>query len=373
MSTVIILLLEVTHSLFSSMYVGANVRSLKASPALTAYTGVSLVVADDVTYFAGNETGRVLRVQCPWGTQEMAEYLLLKVRGTQYQPYSAAGVITDPAIELGDGISINTIHGGVYSLKSKFGRSFVTDASAPVDEEVDYEYPYKPASERQATRQHKQVLAALQVNKESIDAKVSSTSSGSSFGWTLVADSWSLYSNKTKVFHADKSGIAVTGRIVATSGQIGNCIISEAGVLEVPVACIKGKLTAEHIDATNLQVEAANVVGVLTAATLSVQNITAGSNDKDITFSGAFTATRATITGHVTANTGRIGSWNVGVNPLLAGVYEGTALYTDPYYEDGVELTTTLTPEKVYVHYRRDLEVATYSATWLDILRIANA
>lgn len=358
--------------MFSFTTVGSNLRSFQSAPAFKKFSKVELLVSDDTTYVAGDDTGRLLSVQCPWGTQEMADYMLERLQSVQYQPYTASGVILDPAVELGDGISVNSNYGGLYSMKTKFGHTYVADVAAPAEEELDHEYPYVSPQERQVTRQYKQLKAELVVQTGVISAKVSNTGGDAkSFGWTLVEDSWSILSNSKTVLFVDKTGLTVEGKVTATSGTIGGCTIAN-GKLQVPAANIKGTLTAEQIDATSLKVDGANITGTLTAATISVDKLTAGSNDAEIAFNGLFTATNATIEGRITAKSGKIGSWNLGVNGLLENFYTGTALYTDPYYEDGVELVTSLTPEGLYVHYRSELEVAVYSVSWMDILRVVS-
>lgn len=58
-------------------------------------------------------------------------------------------------------------------------------------------------------------------------------------------------------------GAKITGDITATAGTIGGCLIKD-GVLKITDANIDGKLTASHIDASDLKVSAANITGQLT-------------------------------------------------------------------------------------------------------------
>lgn len=66
--------------------------------------------------------------------------------------------------------------------------------------------------------------------------------------------------------------VDITGRIVATSGEIGGCDITD-GVLRVDSANIDGKITAEQIDATNLRVDSANIDGELVATKIEVDEL----------------------------------------------------------------------------------------------------
>ena len=68
------------------------------------------------------------------------------------------------------------------------------------------------------------------------------------------------------VFSVSSAGKVTCNNIVATGGTIGGCAINSNGNLEVPAANITGKLTANHIDATDLTVNAANISGTLSAS-----------------------------------------------------------------------------------------------------------
>lgn len=148
------------------------------------------------------------------------------------------------------------------------------------------------------------------------------------------------------------------GTIKATAGEIGGCVIKD-GVLQIKLANIAEKLTADKIDATELKVDAANVTGKLKADQIDAT---------DLEF-----------------KQGTVGSWHLGkadisvdASTILSDEY---ALYTDEIYEkrtdsSGTERTYTyrvyLTAKGVYVDGRYDTSYETgvpYYAnkTWLDI------
>ena len=103
--------------------VARAVSGFKISPVLDTYTKVILncgdaeeTVADNdgnttkqvvqVSYEAGSAGGRELEVTCPWGTQAMANSILTAIRNYAFQPFSASGAVLDPAVELGDTITV---------------------------------------------------------------------------------------------------------------------------------------------------------------------------------------------------------------------------------------------------------------------------
>lgn len=228
-------------------YLGRKISSFDSSPEFDGYTRVVITVSEDLEYAAGVETGRTLTMECPWGTQEMADNILMRIRGFQYQPYTARGASLDPAAELGDGLTVNNLYGGIYSMTTKFGGLCRAEVSAPAEEELDHEYPYVPKQERKVTRRLYSLSTELKVQAgliaaeikdrksdvESINtqltlqsgqiaAKVSKTGgSASSFGWVLDDSSWTIRANSRDILKATKNGLEVYGKVTATSGKIG--------------------------------------------------------------------------------------------------------------------------------------------------------
>ena len=98
------------ESLSEKIYLGRNAAAIEVSPAFAPFTGVRLYAADSTDsggtavsgiYEAGSDTGRVLELDCPWGTQAMAERILNQISGYAYRPLAASGALLDPAAELG--------------------------------------------------------------------------------------------------------------------------------------------------------------------------------------------------------------------------------------------------------------------------------
>lgn len=242
--------------MFDSVYVGKRVRNLYSTPQFSGYSRVVLTVSDDIEYTAGNDSGRTLTMSCPWGTQKLAEDILGRIRGFQYQPYEATGAQIDPAAELGDAVTLDNVYGGIYTQDVTFGTSFDSDISAPEYEEIDHEFPYKPKQNREIRRQTKELRASLRVNADaivaeaearsrdmesvnsrfavqadSIAAKVSRTGgNASSFGWELLDDSWTVSASNRDVFKVTKDGAEVYGIIRATGGAIGGFDIGQNGL-----------------------------------------------------------------------------------------------------------------------------------------------
>lgn len=227
--------------------------SLNKEEQFDGYSQVVIVVDEDndVSYTAGTETGRTLTLTCPFGTQQMAEDILTKVRGYQYQPYSTEGAHLDPAAEIGDGITVGGVYGGLFTKEVTHGPLYTANISAPGGEKINYAYPYKTIQKRKIERnfrdvsatfkvqaalisqeveerkeQGEQFKAQFQVQSDQISARVTKTGgSNSSFGWNLTDSSWTLTSNGSTVLTATKSGLEIKGTITATGGKIGGFTI----------------------------------------------------------------------------------------------------------------------------------------------------
>ncbi len=229
---------------------------LTAAPAFPACTGVRFLVDNDQELFAGDETGYVYEISCPFATQAVADRLLTKMQGFVYRPFTAEAAVINPACELGDTIAIpdglgGTFLSGLFSSDLVFDSLCAASVAAPEDEELDHEYPYIPASERSFTRRIQNVQSELTLQAQQIAAKVSRTGGdASSFGWYLDADKFQLVSNGNVVMLVNRDGLSVEGVINATSGEIGGCTIQD-GVLKVYNANIEN-LNASKITSGTL-------------------------------------------------------------------------------------------------------------------------
>ena len=220
--------------------VGKNAVDVTTSDIYTPYSKVIVICSEEdesggttvKQYEAGDDTGLTLEVNCPWGTQEMANNILANVRDKCYRPYDVSTGLLDPATEIGDAVLTNGVFGGLYNQESTFGHSFYSDYSAPTDEEMSHEYKYEPSSERKIYRELNETKATFKATTSEINAEVSKkvASEGGqtySFGWRLNDNAFNLYSTSKTVFKCDKDGLVVdgdgtfSGTINATAGKIG--------------------------------------------------------------------------------------------------------------------------------------------------------
>lgn len=295
----------------SSVNILRNMVSFDKAEQFDGFSKVVIIVSDEVEYSAGTDTGRTLTLNCPWGTQEIANNILQSIKGFQYQPMTAENTLVDPSVEIGDGISANGVYSGVYSLETKFNSNLPTTVSAPADEELYEEHTYVPKSEREVTRKFldfqsqfriqdgkisaeveerksdtKSIRATLEVQANQITAKVNKNDGNSStFGWALETASWRIFSGSNTVLKADKNGLEVKGVIRATSGEIGGF-----------------KITSNSLTYNNQTWGGTNTTGIY----IGPSGIQLGKYFK-VDSSGNLTAASGTFTGSVNAGNIRYG------------------------------------------------------------------
>lgn len=154
------------------VYLGPNSAELDYGDTLTRISRVNLAVDSDHIYTAGNDTGRTLEVDCPWGSQEMADSILAKVSAVDYLPYKAGDALLDPATEIGDGVTVGGIYSQISTSNIEFDRMCVSDISAPASDEIDDEYPYESSEQRAIERKLAYTRSLITKTSEEIMLKV---------------------------------------------------------------------------------------------------------------------------------------------------------------------------------------------------------
>ena len=249
-------------------YLGRNFKTFTPVKPFAPYSRVVINIDDDTAVAAGNDSGYTLQIECPWGTQAMAENILRSLAGKSYQPFQAKDAQLDPAVELGDTLSIGGVSGVLYQQSTKLTAGALSQISAPGEQEINHEYPYKSPTTRKFTRQVKMLRAELTIAEGQIAAKVSREGGdNASFGWEMDITRHAWYADGSLVMEVKRGGVKVEGEIIAKSGKIGDCLI-ENGVLKIASANIDS-INAEKITAGYLSVdriESASLTGSKIAA-----------------------------------------------------------------------------------------------------------
>lgn len=371
--------------------IGKNALDVRKSVLLQPYSKVILNVDDEKYYEAGNDTGLTLEVECPWGTQAMANDILNRVRGYQYQPYSVTGAIIDPSVEMGDSVQANGVYGGVYQQDATFGHTFYSDFSAPQDEQLDHEYNYKSPTERKIVRQRnwtkaelkilddaisaeieernadssefrasisaqsqaitaevsartadsKEFRASFSAQSKEISAKVSQTGGkNSSFGWSLLSNEFGLYAGSRKIFTCNSSGVEINGVIKARSGRIG-CNADGNGGFEITSNAIRNGKTSYNETTNNGVFIGTTGIGLGKGTFYVDQNGNMVAKNADIT--GKITATSGSFSGKLEGATGSF----KGDISAASGTFTGAIYASKLIFKNTDGSTFTLSGENI--------------------------
>lgn len=215
-------------------YVGNDITSFSDNGKYKPISRVTLLVDDENSLTAGDDTGMELVASCPHATQSMVNSLLQTIKGYQYQAYEAGAANIDPAAELGDGVTV----GGVYSPLSKIidnGRGYA-DISSPGEMEMEDEYPSEGYIAQEFNRKIAETRSAITKTSEEINLEIQGVD------------------GRVSTLQLTLDGVTVTGSDGVTR--------IKGGMIEAH------SVTAAQIDATNLKVKAANITGSLTIGQL---------------------------------------------------------------------------------------------------------
>ncbi len=212
-------------------FVGQDMTSFSDNGQYKPISRVTLLLDDENSLTAGDDTGMEITASCPHATQAMVNALLQRMKGYRYQAYEAGAANIDPAAELGDGVNV----GGLYSPLSRIaddGRGYA-DISSPGELEMEDEYPSGGYIKQEFDRKIAQTRSLITKTSEEILLKVE----GIDGKYTEV---------KTTL-----DGLTVTD--ASGSTKINGSSIKTDN-LYVDAANIKGTLTADQIQASSISV-----------------------------------------------------------------------------------------------------------------------
>ena len=212
-------------------YVGGDITSFVDNGKYKPISRVKLLVDDENSLTAGDDTGMEVIASCPHATQPMVNALLQAMKGYRYQAYEAGAANIDPAAELGDGVTV----GGIYSPLSKLsddGRGYA-GISSPGEAEMEDEYPAGGYIAQEFNRKIAETRSIITKTSEAIMLKVE----GIDGKYTEV---------KTTLDGLTVTDASGTTKINGSSIKTDN--------LYVAAANIKGTLTADQIQTGSIRV-----------------------------------------------------------------------------------------------------------------------
>ena len=299
--------------------------SFDTSEQFDGYSKVVVVVSDEVEYSAGDDTGRTLTLNCPWGNQDVANNVLESIRGFRYQPMIAEDALIDPAVEIGDGMLANGVYSGVYSLNTRFNSNMPATALAPSDEELDEEYVYIPKTEREVTRKFIDVKTQLKIQDGEISAEVSARESDVS----ELSGKLSVQADRisTEILERQSDTSTLQSSII----QQSNRITAEIEIRSSETSSLQSTLDLQA-DEISAKVSKSGGAASSFGWTLTDSSWTIKANNANVLKA---TKSGLEISGKITASSGKIGGFSIEPNSLSYnsqtwGGTNSTGIYIGP-------------------------------------------
>ena len=220
-----------------------------------------------------------------------------------YSPYKASDAILDPAMELGDGLTINGLYTVIAVLDETCDGLYSANIEAPSYEETDYEFVYQTKSDKNLERKLAKSTASMKIGIDSITQMVTGLAkpwiSNTSYTVGEIVEHENKFyrctvSNSDSTFDPDKwteidSGVVesilqlaigkMTLSVNSTAGGSsieltsgGITIESQRVYFQTDNLHISGKLEASQIDTTQLVV--GDNIQMGTNATISWSKVT---------------------------------------------------------------------------------------------------
>ena len=154
-------------------YLGRRLAEFSPGIASQPITKVELLDENgDVIGVSGSDTGRTLTALQPDGTNAMAAAILAKVSGYKHIGYEGRKALLDPAVELGDAVTVDGLYVPLIALDMTFDPLLAPDISAPDADEIDDEYPYKSPTQRQIERNMAKTRSLITKTSEAINLRI---------------------------------------------------------------------------------------------------------------------------------------------------------------------------------------------------------
>lgn len=189
-------------------FVGLDLTSAEDNGIQRPISRVTLLLDDENSITAGDDTGMELLADCPHATQAMANAILAQVKGYQYQMFEAGDAALDPSAELGDGVTA----GGLYSVISRLDDdgSGYSGISAPGESELEDEYPTSGPMTQTFNRKIAQTNSRITKTAEEIRFEVENVEAGLSQTLRIAADGVTITNAQGSVLTIDGGQIDAT-------------------------------------------------------------------------------------------------------------------------------------------------------------------
>lgn len=206
----------------------------------------------DVIGVSGSDTGRTLTALQPDGTNAMAAAILAKVSGYKHIGYEGRKALLDPAVEIGDAVTVDGHYVPLIALDMTFDPLFAPDISAPDADELDDEYPYKSPTQRQIERNMAKTRSLITKTSDTINLRIDGVTGEVSSLKVSLGNVQSEVSGKidgnTAQSLIDQSIDKI--ELSVSSGSGGSTFTLKAGSTELSTNTLDLHVNAVNIDGT---------------------------------------------------------------------------------------------------------------------------
>lgn len=248
-------------------YLGRRLANFSPGIASQPITKVELLDENgDVIGVSGSDTGRTLTALQPDGTDAMAAAILAKVSGYKHIGYEGRKALLDPAVELGDAVTVDGLYVPLVSLDMTFDPLLAPDISAPDADEIDDEYPYKSPTQRQIERNMAKTRSLITKTSDAINLRIDGVDGDVSSLRVSLGNVQSVVSTKI-------DGKTAQSMIDQSVNEIELSVSSGSGGSTFTLKAGSTTLSTNTLD---LHVNAVNIDGTLKASQIQAGGIYVG-------------------------------------------------------------------------------------------------
>lgn len=333
------------------LFVGLGVTSVEDNGTLPPISRVTLMVDDNNAITAGDDTGREIVADCPFATQEMVNALLANLQGYQYHAYTASDAGIDPAVELGDAVTV----GGIYSVVSRIeddGTGYPSIA-APGEAELEDEYPSVGPVTQTFNRQLAETRSLISKTSEEILLKVENELEGLSSSFSVQLQQ--ITAELTDEINGLSASVDLKFDGLEASFEdklngLSSSINLQIDSITSTVQGQGGQISQIQQTVTGISSQVSGLDGQVSSITQKVDNITLdvtnGSTSSSISLSvGGVTVSSQTIqmNGLVTFTGLANGTTTIDGACIKTGTIEASRIDTDSLYVNAANITGSLT------------------------------
>lgn len=285
-------------------YIGKRVSHIEKYDETAPISGVALLLDENNQILAGDQNGFVLDIECPYGTQAMANDILAKVRGHTYKGFRADNAPLDIGAELGDGVTVDGLYSVLAYRSVNFGPGHFSEIAAPGENELRHEYNYLTPNEK-LQRKIAGTNSRITKTAEQIRLEVNNEVEGLNSSIQLTADNLTTLINNTKTglsSEIKQTASSLTTKITAVDGRVSTVTQTVNG-LSTNVSGLNGKYSTlqQKVDSFTLTVSNGS-----TSSTIKLMAGSAEIASREIKFSGLVSFTDLSTAGKTTINGGNI-------------------------------------------------------------------